>query len=165
MLAADAYTHPLPCAHNIRYTHVRRKPHTRVYISGSVGSGLSFAFFTPNLKFGWQIKMEINQEASRWTCSARHKITGPRRGRLSVPPLPGESCHLPMATPARGCLSSVLPPIAVTPELLAVTTQSAVKASTLPGRRGGEGFYSDNRFFNVHSETLLPLKFKLISTY
>lgn len=108
--------------------------------------------------------MEINQEASQWTCSARHKITGPRRGRLSGSPLPGECCHLPTATPARGCLSSVLPPITVTPELLAVTTQSAVKASTLPGRKGGEGFYSDNRIFNVHSETLLPLKFKLINT-
>ena len=51
---------------------------------------------------------------------------------------PGKSCHLSMATPTRGCLSSALPPIKVMLELLVVL--SADKASTLPGGRRERGF-------------------------
>lgn len=53
---------------------------------------------------------------------------------------PGKSCHLSMATPSRGCLSSALPPIKVMLELLVVTIQSADRASTVPGGKRERGF-------------------------
>lgn len=53
---------------------------------------------------------------------------------------PGRPCHLSVATPTRGCLSSALPPTKVMLELLVVTTQSTHKASTFPGGRRERGF-------------------------
>lgn len=51
---------------------------------------------------------------------------------------PGKSCHLSMATPSRGCLSSALPPIKVMLELLVVTIQNADRAPLFLEERGTE---------------------------
>ena len=58
-------------------------------------------------------------------------------GSCPVAPVTRQRCY---QAESRNDLSSALPPIKVMLELLVVTTQSADKASTLPGGRRERGF-------------------------